>query len=293
MLDKFFQLNHSDDMKEVAKAGELIEMLQNADHVKDIVLKAESLKKEDLGDRKEIFTKKTFENISFSRTDIIGIRFNECTFKDCLFVGTRFVDCGFRKCSFNGCNPHKIEFNNTYIDPNVFKNTLDTKEHANIGVYLFQQLYKNATEMEQHKFARVAEFNFNKWQRFLLNYKFRKNEISRTQYCFEWLPNWLFHRIAGYGLQFKQFAMSAIIVASVFIAINYVLWNHLGVVGPDHVAQERGIVIVIYYTVTMLGRFGDLAPGSGIGRILFLFETFFGLVFVALFLTWLGKQVWK
>ena len=293
MLTNFFQLNPSENMRTVRQPCEFISMLRNAAHLKDVIFEPRTLHSEDLGDQRTIFTDKTFENISFSKTDICGIMFNRCTFIDCLFVDTSFTDCEFHGCSYKGCNPHKIELKNTYIDPVLLEDMIDKTDYANIGVYLFQQLYKNAMEMEQRKFARTAEFNLHKWERYILNYKRRHKQIGKAQHRKEWLRNYLFYLFAGYGLQFKFFATWTLVITGILFAMNYFLWYSLGIVRPDNIEQEREIITVLYYTVTTLGRFGDLAPGSGFGRALFLVETFFGLMIVALFLTWLGKQVWR
>ena len=293
MLANFFQLNPSENMRTIRQPGDFISMLRNAAHVTDVIFEPHALKPEDLGDQRTIFTDKTFENISFSKTVISGIMFNRCRFIDCLFIDTSFIDCEFHGCSYKGCNPHKIELKNTYIDPRLLEDVVDKIKFANIGVYLFQQLYKNAMEMEQRKFARTAEFNLHKWERYILDDKHRRKQIGKAQYAKEWVPNYLFYLFAGYGLQFKFFATWTFVITSIFIAMNYLLWDSLGIVRPDNIEEERDIITVVYYTVMTLGRFSDLAPGSEFGRVLFLVETFFGLIIVALFLTWLGKQVWR
>ena len=293
MLTDFFTLNPSPDLRTITQPSDFVQLFHNSVHVKDIVFKPDRLEVSHLGRRRTLFTEKTFENISFKDTAIIGITFNKCKFIDCLFIGTRFEDCEFHGCSYSGCNPHKIEFKDTYIDPKPFERMLDRRKRANIGVYFFQQLHKNSVEMEQRQFSRTAEFNFHKWERYILDYKHRKGTIGHSQYYWAWLQNYLFHIFAGYGLKFHFFAIWSAIIIAISFSVNYYLWGHLCVVGQNQLEEERTVITVMYYTGTAMGRFGDLAPISDLGRGLFLVETFLGLIIVALFLTWLGKRVWK
>ena len=103
----------------------------------------------------------------------------------------------------------------------------------------------------------------------------------------------MFYLFAGYGLKVQFFMAWSLFFIVISIGINYYLWDCLRIVGQDQIEQKRNMITVLYYTGGAMGRFGDLVPSSDLGKSLFLIETFLGLFIVALFLTWLGKRVWK
>ena len=197
MLTDFFRLNaptHG-SIKVFHQQVELTDFLINAKGVVDAIFQPSTLT---LGDPapqssqfpRRLFTDKAFTNVSFSWTTISGVTFRDCVFTDCLFMSTRFVDCEFHDCTFKGCNPHKVVFANTYIDPTVFEGMLDKVKYSNIGMHLFQQLYKNSTEMHQREFADAAELNRQKWVRYTLDYDYPGWAKMDFEYIRRWLiPN--------------------------------------------------------------------------------------------------------
>ena len=132
MLTDFFRLNaptHG-SIKVFHRQEELTDFLINAKGVVDALFQPGTLTLPDPETRRSqfprtLFTAKAFTNVSFSWTTISGVTFRDCAFTDCLFMSTRFVDCEFHDCTFKGCNPHKVVFENTYIDPLVFEGMLD------------------------------------------------------------------------------------------------------------------------------------------------------------------------
>ena len=291
MLQDFFKLNETDPpVKMLESPGELTEMLSHSNDLRNAEFRPSGLTLEDLGGRRRFFTNITFTNVSFAKTEIQGIDFRQCTFVDCLFIGTRFVDCEFHDCAFEGCNPYKIEFSNTYINPSFFEGTLNKVAHSNIGIHLFQELYKNAADMGNGKFARAAEFNLYKWQRYIFDHDHPKWEKFKTLRFFEWSQNVLFWTFAGYGIRPKFLIGWAAAVGVASVVTNYIWWDSLKVVGLHGPVKDRGFIEVIYYTVTTLGRFGDLAPGSDVGKSIFVVQAMLGLVLVSLFVTWLVRR---
>ena len=230
-------------------------------------------------------------NVSFSYTTITGITFRNCEFTDCLFKWTRFVDCKFYDCTFKNCNPNKVEFENTYIDPSVFVGMLDKRKHSNIGINLFHQLYDNSLKMNQREFAITAEFNRHKWRRYSSDYKYRKwRKKFDRKYLGPWFSNILLWVFLGYGIRFKFVASWMIAFAALSVIANFYWWECFSVAGRDGQLAERGIVRVLYYTATILSGLGDFTPTSDVGRIGFLVEGFLGFVFISLFATWLVKR---
>src|ERR1700730_4007077 len=140
---------------------------------------------------------KIFRNASFRSTHFQGIEFRSSRFEDCLFMGATFEPCELHECTFIGCNPYKARFVSTYIDPKVFDRTLDPEHHANIGLFLFQQLRFNAFATYQPDFAESADWLFRKWQRYELNYKFREGKVTGRRYWSKWILSHIYELISG------------------------------------------------------------------------------------------------
>ena len=287
MLTDFFKLNSPFTVFEDLRR--LTTHLVNSNDLRDVLFQPDTLQLHTTN-ASSPFTNKTFTNVSFSKTEISGVIFRDCTFVDCLFIGTRFVDCEFHGCSFAGCNPHKVVFKNTYIDPSVFEGMLDPVKYWNIGMYLFQQLYENSMEMHQREFADSAEFNRYKWKRYVLNHRYHGWRKRYPQYIRQWLTNYLFYILTGYGIRSKFLAAWAFIAVAGSVGVNFLWWDSLSVVGRDGPAGERDFIEVLYYTVTIPGGVGDFTPASDAGRLIFLGEAFFGLVIFSLFVNWLVKR---
>ena len=184
MLTDFFKLNG--ECYRFYNHDQLTSAFRDSNKLLNVIFLPDTLTLDDLGVQRNYFTGKTFNNVSFPQTVISGITFRGCTFKDCLFMGTQFINCEFHECKFLGCNPYKIVFKETYIDPSIFQGMLNKKDHSNIGVHLFHQLYRNAMDTEQPKYARTAEFNMRKWERYDLDHKYRG---WRKLYK-PWVPEW-------------------------------------------------------------------------------------------------------
>ena len=280
MRDGFFSLRG--DWRRFHSGEQLIDHLNNSDDLRDVLFEPDVLAPRT---RNEVnpFINKTFANVSFSYTTISGVIFRDCTFVDVLFIGTHFVNCEFHGCSFKGCNPFKVEFSRTYIDPTVFEGMLDPVKHWNIGIYLFQKLYENSMDMHQRKFARSAEFNQRKWERYVLNHRYPGWKKTNPRYIVGWLANCLSYVLEGYGIRSKFFIVWAFVVVAGSVGANYSCWGSLNVIGKDGTLEERNWITILYYTVTIPSGLGDLAPASDMGRLLFVGETVFGLIIVALF----------
>ena len=287
MLTDFFKLNCP--FTEFEKQEELTTILHNSSDLRNVLFRPDILRLNTATPR-NLFTDKTFTNVSFSKTEISGVSFRDCTFVDCLFIGTYFVDCEFHGCIFTRCNPHKVVLKNTYIDPSVFEGMLDPVKYSNIGIHLFQQLYKNSTEMNHREFANSAEFNRHKWNRYVLNYRYSGWRKKNPQYIMEWLTNYLFYILAGYGIRSKFLAAWAFIAVAGSVSVNFIWWDSLSIIGKDGPAGEREFIKVLYYTATIPGGVGDFTPASDVGRLIFLAEALFGLIIVSLFVTWLVRR---
>lgn len=291
MLKDFFKLNSP--IKVFKDEEELTKSLRNSNDLRNVLFQPDTLGPPDTTNRDSPFTGKTFTNVSFAKTTITGVIFRDCSFIDCLFIGTHFVSCEFHRCTFKGCNPHKVVFKDTYINPSVFEGMLHPVEHSNIGINLFQQLYNNSTQMHQPEFADTAEFNRSKWLRYNLNYQYPGWKKKDPKFISEWLKNYLFYILAGYGIRSKFWVAWGSIVLVISVAVNFFSWDCLRITGRDGLVVEREFIKALYYTVTIPVGVGDLTPASGIGRLIFLGEAFWGLVVLSLFVTWLVKRAMR
>ena len=287
MLTNFFKLNGECDR--FCKHDQLTSAFRNSNELRNVIFLPNTLTLDDLGVPRTYFTGKTFNNVSFSKTVISGITFRRCTFEDCLFMATQFIDCEFHECKFLGCNPQKIVFKETYINPSIFQGMLKKKEHSNIGVHLFQQLYKNAMDTAQPKYARTAEFNMRKWERYDLDYKYPG--LGKLNWsCFpEWMANVLAYILVGYGIRARFWLSWMIFVGLVSVFANYIWWDPLEVSGPTGQRVDRTFVDVLFYTASTLGSFGNWGPGSTVGKLVLMIEAGLGLSILTLFLRWLVK----
>jgi hypothetical protein len=170
----------------------------------------------------------TFTNFSFSKTEIVGVMFNECVFEDCLFVGVTLKNCEFHNCVFKEVNTHKIVIKDCYIDPASFKHAVKGYKYANIGIHLFQQLLQNSKERSQRTFERHAEYHFKKWNNKVLLMKYRLGQpykLSFGRFFPQFVGNSLLDFIFGYGLRFRNFALTFVTVFVFFWALNFKYWN--------------------------------------------------------------------
>ncbi len=287
MLKDYFDLNKPYDC--YGSPQQLKDAITDSDELSDILYSPDTLSFVG-GDSRDLFKGKTFTNMSFSKTVISGITFRDCAFVDCLFIDTTFDDCEFHQCRFEGCNPFKIKINDTYIDPSAFEGMIDKKLHSNVGIYLFQKLYDNAMKTNQPKFARIAEFNMRKWERYDLDHKYRGRNKLSFGYLGQWTSNVLSYFFMGYGISAKFWTFWATLIIVGSILFNFHFWEQLGIVGNNETVIESDWINVVYYTAGIFGGFADHSPGSPFGKIVFTVEAFLGLGIVWWFLSWIIKR---
>lgn len=290
MLKSFFSLNG--EFKTISTEEEFLEILRYSDAVRDLEYRPTKLSPARPGNR---ITKKRFTNVSFSKTDITGIEFKKCEFVDCLFIGTSFTDCEFHECVFKGCNPYKIKFRGTYIDPACFAGMLSPVDHSNIGVWLFQQLLRNSAECRQPSFSQSAQYYFHKWKRYQLNYEYKEGELSWFQYYRRWLPSLLYDHLAGYGLRLWPLARLTIALLMTCTIFNHFAWPvfqiHSSTIDNGNATFTKSLYYTVI-TVTTLG-YGDLTPTSDFGMNAASLEALFGVVLLGLLANTIIKRVTK
>ena len=288
MLNDFFRLNgHCRDIDDVSV---LVGHFETSNDLRNVIFRPDTLEL-DSRNARHLFNGKAFTNVSLAKTVVRGIVFRNCAFEDCLFIGTQFVDCEFHQCTFKGCNPFKVGFTDTYINPSVFEGMLDPVRHWNIGIHLFQVLYENAVNAQQREFADSAEFNRYKWKRHVLVHEHPGLGKLSPEFFLGWTRNFLFYLFAGYGIRARFVAFWGIALVISCLAINWWYWDSLGIIGKDGIKEESSPINIVYYTLATPIGVGDLTPAAEVGRLVFLVEAFSGYVVISLFVTWFVKRV--
>ncbi|WP_321494163.1 ion channel [uncultured Desulfobacter sp.] len=290
MLNSFFKLNG--EFKRLESEDEFLELIRHADALRDLEYRPNQLRPDRPMNK---FSGKKFTNISFAKTEFIGLEFSWCEFIDCLFIGTIFIDCEFHDCTFSGCNPHKVRFKGTYIDPICFSKMLSPTEHANIGTWLFQQLLRNSAESRQPSFAQTAQYYFQKWKRYQLWYDYKQKNIPAYQFLKRWIPSLLYDHLAGYGIRILPLVRLTAGFLLFCTTFNHYAWRFFGIHSSSIKDLTPSVTKSIYYTVitvTTLG-YGDLTPTSEFGMNTASVESLFGVVWLGLFANTIIKRVTK
>jgi hypothetical protein len=228
----------------------------------------------------------TFEEVSFSKTDVELFEFNNCTFRRCLFIGTIFRDCRFAGCEFIDCNPFRIQFLGCFADPSQFDSCLPHNDSANLGVHLFQQLLLNSRQQAQPDFADEAQFRFRRWQHRQLRTALPSKVCTRG--FWKKVPGYvlavLFDVTCGSGMRLKRLLSSSALFIAFVSLLNWLCAAPLGLKLDQQVIDSP--VDAFYFTavvMTTLG-FGDVTPHTHLGRLAVGLEAISGFVLFA-FLT--------
>jgi hypothetical protein len=288
MLQSFFKLNGTGHA-EITSAEDLLHLItdrravEHAKYIPDVLELRRPL---------NVIKNIAFRNVSFKDTRLIGLEFHACTFDDCLFLGTVFELCEFHDTSFTGCNPYKTRFVNTYIDPLVFRNLLNSSKHANIGVYLFQQLRANALNTHQPEFASDADFLFEVWRRHELRYKWRRKRVSLVPFVCEFCKSLLYEWTIGFGHSFTRFAICSLILFTAIVILNHSFWVNFDVTGAVDKRNHPTIASAYYTAITLTTvGYGDITPKTVLGMMLASCEAILGFLWFALLASMFVKKV--
>jgi uncharacterized protein YjbI with pentapeptide repeats len=294
MLSNFWKLNGNPIG--INKKSDFRNFVFGNDEIKNIIYWPEILEPTKEHPRFKI-ENKTFSNVSFTKTTLKDIDFTSCHFEDCLFIGSIIENCKFRKCTFLNVNTDDIQFKKTYINPFSFVDNYSKKDlgKANLAVHLFQQLLNNSRDEEQSEFARVADYNFKKWQGRLSKSKFKLKKpypISRFEYMTEYIPNWLYRWSFGYGLRLRNFLFSFSVVYVIFFTINLALWSKYKLEKKDLSIDSFdpstfGVKANFFYTTDVTTQLIDsqFQPTTDIGMFMLTFQGFTGFVLFTFLIT--------
>ena len=243
----------------------------------------------------------TISRVSFSRTKIRGVRFYDCSFKNCLFVGTEIDSCRFRRCKFSSTNTHMITIKNTYIDPRSFANCLEKRRHQNIGVRLYQNLLRNSRDEDQIEFQRDAQFLFLRWKRYQIKYEIsslwaKKRNWTGTKPAWvlkalDYLGRCFWEWLFGNGVRFRYLTFTAIMIVFAFWSINFWCQSAFGLCLER--AGSNECVAALYYTIislTTLG-YGDIHPTTSWGQLVASVQSVVGFFLFAMLASMLFRRI--
>lgn len=297
MLDDFFKLNGTP--KKIDKELELKTIVDSEETIRDIIYLPDKLKNDERYPRYKI-RRRTFINVSFTKTRLKNIDFTACHFQDCLFIGSTFENCQFHQCSFENVNTHQIKIKRTYIDPVSFKKNYSKKEidKSNLAVHLFQELLDNSRDQEQSEFARIANYYFKKWQSRLSRSKYYRKKpykITLGEFISEYVPNFLYRWIFGYGLRLRSFIATFLVVYGMFYLINFLFWKDYGFHVKDfpiHSFNSENAEMVspianLYFTADAMTQLVDsqFQPSTNFGMTFLSLQGFSGFILLSFLIT--------
>lgn len=237
----------------------------------------------------------SFKNVSFSKTEISNATFKNCTFTDCLFIATVFDGVEFHKCKFVDCNLNKSKISRCYWEPmSVSFNDAYKKSAANVGVYTYQQLMKNAEDMDQKDWVMDADIKFRNWKREQLAYDEKTGKITKRQRVLEYAKNLIYDKACKYGYSPFRFSLITIILFCAISYLNLCLFSS----GLQVNGVEQGTLTYIdsvFYTfsvMTALG-FSTIIPMSPWVKVITVLEAFFGIVWLGFFISMVVKRILK
>ena len=227
-------------------------------------------------------TGKTFKNVSFTRTVISNINFQNCVFEECLFIGSLIKDCEFHDCKFRNTNTYKINFDSVYVDPESFNRCLNRSYHQNIGVHLYQRLMRNSRNDNQAKFVRSATYEFCKWKMYQSRYEFSKNGKKENGWftsckLFIEVFGLSFWYILGAGVKLGRFMFIFLLTLTVLSIVNFCFKEQLGLERIDNFVDSIYFTVI---TLTTIG-YGDITPMRCYGKIVLALEGIIGFFLFA------------
>jgi hypothetical protein len=295
MLDDFFKLNAAQSLLTIADSTALQAHFKHSSSLQNASLGL-NFEAQQIG-----FVNVSFTNVRLSRARFAQVTFRQCSFEDCLLIGTRFDECEFHECSFRNCNTHKISIKNVYIDPRAFKfESVYKRKYSNIGAYLFQQLFQNATHTHQTVFAAAADVEKRRWFRrqMLWNLRTRRSSngfgwIKRVSIMLRILKDFAFDLTAKYGYGPLRFILAS---AGAFCLVGIVAqksWPALAIRHDDTPIPIVGFSQALYYCMqlaTTLG-FSDLRPNTAYGWSFSIGCALLGITWAGLFTAILVRRV--
>jgi hypothetical protein len=235
-----------------------------------------------------------FTEISFSKTLIEGLEFENCKFSSCLFIGSVIRNCRFTDCSFKRCNTYRIEFSGVYINPQSFDECLDESKYQNIGVHLYQELLSNSRQLSQPDFIHHALFEFRRWLRLEQLYELKQEGVdaaTRIRLIRLVAQSWLAQLLLGFGVRLRSYFLTAASATFFFAIVNHSFAKEFGLgISSDFPQSFADAFYFTIITLTTIG-YGDITPTTAIGRIVVAGEGIVGFVLFATFASMIYRKI--
>lgn len=292
-IQNFWNLNINQFARQINQQIDFYIMLKTSDQVKNFVYLPSALSPSEK-DQYNI-NNKTFSDASFVNTNFENITFTNCKFINCKFNHSTFRNCRFHDCDFKYVNMFRVSIENTYINPNSFKNIipnitdfLSAVKNANMVVSLFQVLLENSRREGQPDFEKIADYHFQKWKG--LNYiqkkfypKDKNSKVGWLRFIKKFVPNLILYITIGYGFRVVNFLIMFLIGFSTFFSINEHNWKnyclsvkdvHIDAFNPDSCTNAANI----FYTLDATTKLVDCEfhPTSHLGMTWLTIQGIFG-----------------
>lgn len=281
MADKFFQIMAP--FTKIENEADFSKLLQQAKHINSIMYLPDCLQNIKM-------SSVIFENVSFSKTSIVGVSFNECVFKNCLFIYSVFDNVRFHGCEFINCNFFRAQFSSScYGKPSQFKKAISDKKYSNIAVWLFDQLRLLYKEDSQRSYRAEAEYYFNDWL-YVQNYKKKRCEKKWYKFYPKKISLKLYGMFFGYGYKLKNLVLTTSATIILLVILNLTCGKLM--------FNEHGITSIsqsIYFTITTMLTLG--ASGFGdptyFGRWIIIINVLLGISLLSFTISALFNRVIK
>jgi len=278
MLRDFFQLNAPFDTFDNQK---FVAHLRTSKHICNVLYEPDKLEDQKIAGI-------TFENVSFSKTLLRRLTFNDCSFIDCLFIGTKLEWVEFHRCRFIYCNFYKAVFRNVYAKPKQFRQAITESKHANIAVHLYQQLRENYYSESQREFKNEAEYGFAKWKRKNDFVQARRLHFGIHQYLLPHLVSWMYDFLFGYGYRLRNLVTTTVVALMFACVLNYYCADKL-FAEP----VQTSFIKTLYFTFTTMTTLGaaGYSPNTETGYIFVLINLGIGISILSATITAIFKKL--
>ena len=264
-------------------SGQLSDALETSGHLRNLVYRPR-----DFNIRNKRIEGITFENVSFSKTDIVDITFRGCKFVRCLFIATNFTDVDFHSCTFTKCNFFKATFKGVYAKPEQFAGAVMEDQYANIGVHLYQELRDNYIDEAQPEFMREAEYQFKRWSQKLLWSELVQKKSLPVRKVLQWFGLAVYRLFFGYGLRLRNLVGTTLLSVLVMTMLARTYASCMFVEDLP-ITWIRGFYFTVSTMIT-LGAIG-FTPKSDAGYIFLLLNAVIGVVLLSATLNAFSKRV--
>jgi hypothetical protein len=182
---------------------------------------------------------------------------------------------------------------------------------TNVGLDLYQQLFKNASETHQPEYAADADIFRRRWRRWQLIWELKKEKKFRLPQFFNIASNWLYDLVAVYGYGPGRFAFVSAVIFCLLAKVIQITWPYLGMsfqknelkvewlspclsaAGAQTAWQQISFTDALYNLLLLMTTLGadGVVPTTGIGKLFVIGSALFGMSWFSLFTAILVRRV--